>query len=156
MGDVKILCIIPARSGSKGIQDKNIKLFRGLPLLAWSIEQAEECKYKMRIIVSTDSPEYQKIAIKHGAEAPFLRPTKISGDRAGEGPDEGRHIESTRKGLRMRVPGVCPSMPKRMPLGGRRGGGRGVNFSTFVGQAQAREQSGAIRELHLPTVAKKK
>ena len=54
MGDVKILCIIPARSGSKGIPDKNIKLFRGLPLLAWSIKQAEECKYKMRIIVSTD------------------------------------------------------------------------------------------------------
>ena len=80
MGDVKILCIIPARSGSKGIPDKNIKLFRGLPLLAWSIKQAEECKYKMRIIVSTDSTEYQKIAIKHGAEAPFLRPKSISGD----------------------------------------------------------------------------
>ena len=80
MGDVKILCIIPARSGSKGIPDKNIKLFKGMPLLAWSIKQAEECKYNMRIIVSTDSPEYQKIAIKHRAEAPFLRPTKISGD----------------------------------------------------------------------------
>jgi len=80
MDNKKILCIIPARSGSKGIPNKNIKLFKGLPLLAWSIKQAKECKYNMRIIVSTDSAEYQKIAIKHRAEAPFLRPIKISGD----------------------------------------------------------------------------
>jgi len=56
----KILCLIPARSGSKGIENKNIKMFKGKPLMAWSIGQAIECKYRdsMRIIVSTDSPEY--------------------------------------------------------------------------------------------------
>ena len=78
----KILTIIPARSGSKGLPGKNIKKFNGMPLLAWSIKQALECKYKnnMRIIVSTDDAEYQKIAIQYGAEAPFLRPVEISGD----------------------------------------------------------------------------
>ena len=76
----KILCLIPARSGSKGIPHKNIKDFKGKPLLAWSIEQAQNSKYQMKIIVSTDSKKYRKIAIKYGAEAPFLRPSEISQD----------------------------------------------------------------------------
>lgn len=82
MFEKKILCIIPARSGSKGIPHKNIKNFKGLPLLAWSIKQAKESKYTshIRIIVSTDSLEYQKIAINSGAECPFLRPSEISKD----------------------------------------------------------------------------
>ena len=79
---MKILCIIPARCGSKGIKHKNIKLFRDKPLLSWSIEQAKESDYKMRIIVSTDSNEYKKIALKHGAEVPFLRPSAISQDKS--------------------------------------------------------------------------
>jgi CMP-N,N'-diacetyllegionaminic acid synthase len=82
MENKKILCIIPARSGSKGIIHKNIKIFRGKPLLAWSIEHALKCKYSknMRIIVSTDSKEYVEIAKKWGADVPFLRPKEISGD----------------------------------------------------------------------------
>jgi CMP-N-acetylneuraminic acid synthetase len=77
---VEILCIIPARSGSKGIKNKNIMNFNGKPLLTWSIEQAQKCNYKMKIIVSTDSQEYADIAIKYGAEVPFLRPSNISDD----------------------------------------------------------------------------
>ena len=77
---VEILCIIPARSGSKGIQNKNIMDFHGKPLLGWSIEQAQKCNYKMKIVVSTDSTEYADIAVKHGAEVPFLRPLEISQD----------------------------------------------------------------------------
>ena len=77
---VEILCIIPARSGSKGIQNKNIIEFKGKPLLAWSIEQAQKCDYNMKIIVSTDSEEYANIATKYGAEVPFLRPPEISHD----------------------------------------------------------------------------
>jgi len=77
---IRILCIIPARSGSKGLPDKNIKDYRGKPLLAWSIEQAQLCRYEMKIVVSTDSKEYADIAMKYGAEAPFLRPSEISGD----------------------------------------------------------------------------
>ena len=76
----KILCIIPARSGSKGIKNKNIKLYDGKPLLQWSVEQALNSKYSMKIIVSTDSEEYKNIAIGSGAEAPFLRPNEISDD----------------------------------------------------------------------------
>ena len=77
---VEILCIIPARSGSKGIKNKNIMDFNGKPLLAWSIEQAQKCNYNMKIIVSTDSEEYADIAISYGVEAPFLRPSEISDD----------------------------------------------------------------------------
>ena len=77
---MKILCIIPARSGSKGIYDKNVKIFKSKPLLSWSIEQALQSKYTMRIIVSTDSEQYKQIAIKYGAEVPFMRPTEISQD----------------------------------------------------------------------------
>lgn len=78
----KILCIIPARSGSKGIPHKNIKLFKGKPLFVWSVKQAQSSYHNMRIIVSTDSEIYKDIAIKNGAEVPFLRPTKISQDNS--------------------------------------------------------------------------
>jgi len=81
---IKILTVIPARSGSTGIPHKNIRLLWGKPLLAWSIEQAQKSKYrdKMRIIVSTDSEEYARIANSYGAETPFIRPKKISHDRS--------------------------------------------------------------------------
>tara|TARA_R110002110_G_scaffold109819_2_gene273772 strand:- start:110 stop:814 length:705 start_codon:yes stop_codon:yes gene_type:complete len=79
---IKILTIIPARSGSKGIKNKNIKDFKGKPLLAYSIEQAKRSKYfsHMRIIVSTDSEKYALIAKNYGAEVPFLRPSNLSQD----------------------------------------------------------------------------
>ena len=77
---MKILCLIPARSGSKGIKHKNIRNLSGKPLMAWSIEQAKNSKHSMRIIVTTDSEEYAKIARDYGAETPFLRPSKISQD----------------------------------------------------------------------------
>lgn len=78
----KILCLIPARSGSKSLPHKNIKFFNGKPLLAWSIIQAKQSKYNMRIIVSTDSIQYADIAKKYDAETPFLRPDEISGDQS--------------------------------------------------------------------------
>ena len=77
---MKILCIIPARSGSKGIKNKNIIDYKGKPLIAWSIEQAIKSKYDMKIIVSSDSDEYIQISKKYGAEAPFKRPLSISQD----------------------------------------------------------------------------
>lgn len=48
INDIKILCIIPARSGSKGLPNKNIMDINGKPMLAWSIEHAQKCKYKMK------------------------------------------------------------------------------------------------------------
>jgi CMP-N,N'-diacetyllegionaminic acid synthase len=77
---MNILCLIPARSGSKGIKDKNIKLLNGKPLIAWTIEQAIKSKYKMKIVVSTDSEKYAKVAKEWGAEVPFIRPKEISQD----------------------------------------------------------------------------
>jgi len=77
---VKILAIIPARSGSKRIKNKNIKTFKGKPLLAHSIIHAKQSKLINRIIVSTDSIKYLKISKKFGAEVPFLRPKNISKD----------------------------------------------------------------------------
>ena len=83
---IQILCIIPARSGSKGIHDKNIMNFRGNPLLSWSIEQAKKSKYskQMKIIVSTDSEKYAEISKNYGAEVPFIRPKNISGDTSSD------------------------------------------------------------------------
>ena len=74
------LGIIPARSGSKGVVDKNIKILAGFPLLAYSVKAAINSNNVDRVIVSTDSEEYAEIARKHGAEVPFLRPKNISGD----------------------------------------------------------------------------
>lgn len=77
-----VLALIPARSGSKSIKDKNILSFAGKPLLAHSIRQALNCPHISRVIVSTDSKEYAKIANQYGAETPFLRPKSISLDHS--------------------------------------------------------------------------
>jgi len=77
-----IIAIIPARSGSKGVLDKNIKLLKGRPLLAYSIAAARRAKGVDRVIVSTDSEPYADIAREYGAEVPFLRPARISGDNS--------------------------------------------------------------------------
>jgi CMP-N,N'-diacetyllegionaminic acid synthase len=76
----QVVAIIPARSGSRSIPHKNIRDFAGRPLLAHSIDQARACDRISRTLVSTDSPMYAEIAVKYGAEAPFLRPAAISGD----------------------------------------------------------------------------
>lgn len=78
---LKVAAIIPARKGSKGIKNKNIISFRKQPLLRHSILIAKKCGFD-KVIVSTDSKKIQKIAIKNGAEAPFLRPKKYSGDKS--------------------------------------------------------------------------
>ena len=77
---MKILAVIPARSGSKTVKNKNIRMFNGKPMLAYSIEHALKSKYINRVVVSTDSALYADIAKQYGAEVPFLRPHEISGD----------------------------------------------------------------------------
>lgn len=71
--------IIPARSGSTSIKDKNIRPIAGHPLMAYSIIAAKLCNNIDRVIVTTDSEKYAKIANKYGAETPYLRPNEISG-----------------------------------------------------------------------------
>ncbi len=79
---VQVVALIPARAGSKGVPDKNIRMLGGHTLLAWSIAACLKTSAIDRVIVSTDSAEYAELAIELGAEAPFLRPTEISGDRS--------------------------------------------------------------------------
>ena len=74
------LGIIPARSGSKRIPNKNIKIFFGRPLIAYPIRAAIESGLFDRVIVSTDSDEIAEIARSEGAEVPFLRPAELSDD----------------------------------------------------------------------------
>lgn len=78
----QVYAIIPARSGSKGVKDKNIIPFGGHPMISYTIAAAALCDSIDRIIVSTDSEKYARIAEKYGAEVPFLRPAEISGDGA--------------------------------------------------------------------------
>jgi CMP-N,N'-diacetyllegionaminic acid synthase len=78
----KVIALIPARSGSKGVPNKNTRLLGGHTLIAWSIMAVKKAKSIDRVIVSTDSEEYSQIAIQLGAEAPFLRPAEISGDQS--------------------------------------------------------------------------
>lgn len=76
----RIVAIIPARSGSKGVPGKNVRLLGGHTLIDWSIKACLKTSAIDRVIVSTDSQEYAQLAIALGAEAPFLRPPEISGD----------------------------------------------------------------------------
>lgn len=80
----KIFAIIPARSGSKSLIDKNIKLLSGHPLLAYSIAAAKMSNKIDRVILSTDSREYANVAMQYGAEVPFLRPEKHSKDTSSD------------------------------------------------------------------------
>lgn len=80
---MKHLAIIPARSGSKGLVDKNIKELCGVPLMAYSIRAAIESEMFNLIIVSTDSEKYANIAKRYGADVPFLRSAELSDDTAG-------------------------------------------------------------------------
>lgn len=75
-----IVALIPARSGSKRVADKNIKLLAGHPLIAYTIAAALESGIFGAVIVSTDSQEYVEIARYYGAESPFLRPSEMAGD----------------------------------------------------------------------------
>jgi len=76
----KLVCIIPARGGSKRIPRKNIKDFFGKPLIAYSIEAAIKSKLFEKVIVSTDDEEIASVAKKYGAEVPFLRPKELADD----------------------------------------------------------------------------
>lgn len=81
--DKRILAVITARGGSKGLPGKNIKPLLGKPLIVWTIEKALESACLDRVIVSTDSDEIAAVAKKNGAEVPFKRPKRLSGDRVG-------------------------------------------------------------------------
>ena len=80
----KILAIIGARSGSKGLKDKNILKIKNKPLIGWIISSAKKSKYINRVVLSTDSLKYKRIAEKYGAEVPVIRPSKLAKDTSRE------------------------------------------------------------------------
>lgn len=82
INNLRILAIVPARGGSKGIKDKNIKEIEGRPLIEYTIEAAKRCEYIDEIVVSTDSEKIAKVAKKAGAKVPFLRPDELASDTA--------------------------------------------------------------------------
>ena len=79
---MRAIAIIPARSGSKGLPDKNILPLEGKPMMAYTIEACLESDCFERVHVSTDSELYAQIAIKYGAEVPFLRDPSLATDQA--------------------------------------------------------------------------
>ena len=78
----KILSLVVARKGSKGLKNKNIKNFLGKPLVSWSILASKKSRYVDYTLVSTDSNRIIKIAKSQGVNAPFKRPQKLAGDSA--------------------------------------------------------------------------
>jgi CMP-N,N'-diacetyllegionaminic acid synthase len=82
IGGKKVLGLIPARGGSKGLPGKNIMPIAGKPLIAWSVEQARASRYIDDVVVSTDSKEIADVAIVAGARTPFRRPDALATDKA--------------------------------------------------------------------------
>ena len=110
-----MLALIPARSGSKGIPDKNIRLFRDVPLLAHSVRHAREARTITRTIVSTDSTAYAEIARQFGAEVPFLRPSEIAGDLSAD-IDVFRHALEWLKREERYEPDICVHLRPTYPV----------------------------------------
>lgn len=78
----RVLALIPARAGSKGLPGKNIRLMCGMPLIGWTIYRALQSRYLDMVVVSTDGEDIAAIARDFGAEVPFIRPAEISTDEA--------------------------------------------------------------------------
>lgn len=82
IGGKKVLALIPARGGSKGLPGKNIRPMCGKPLIAWSIEKAKLSKYLDMVLVTTDCAEIAAVSEHFGAHVPFLRPAELATDKA--------------------------------------------------------------------------
>jgi len=80
LASASILAIVPARAGSKGVPKKNLHLLADHPLLAYAVVAGCRCPEITRTIISTDSPELAEVAVRYGAEAPFVRPTALAAD----------------------------------------------------------------------------
>lgn len=77
---MKVLGVIPARGGSKGVSRKNIRLLNGKPLLAYTIEAAKNAGRLTRVILSTEDEEIAEVGLKYGVDVPFMRPTELARD----------------------------------------------------------------------------
>ncbi len=112
---MNIIALICARGGSKGILNKNIKIFDGEPLIVRSINQAKKLKEINRVIVSTDSKEIANIATVAGAEVPFMRPKNLAEDNSSEWLVWRHALESIKK-LDGDYPDILIVVPVTSPL----------------------------------------
>jgi CMP-N,N'-diacetyllegionaminic acid synthase len=118
VSDPKVLVVIPARGGSKGLPGKNIRSFAGLPLIAHSILCAKGCPSVNRIVVSTDSDAIAAAAVEYGAEVPFRRPAELATDTAPMWPVIKHALENSEKAFTERYDVVVlldPTSPARLP-----------------------------------------
>ena len=86
------IIFIFARSGSKGLKNKNIKIFNGKPLIYWTIKQAKKLKYVDEIILSTDNKKIADIGVKYGAKVYFLRPKTLAKDNTNMFVESGKYV----------------------------------------------------------------
>ena len=116
--DGGVLAVVGARSGSKGLPDKNVRPLGGHPLLAWAVATARRSARVDRVVVSTDSERYAEVARRYGAEVPGLRPAELATD---DSPDVAyvRHLldllaerESYRPAIVLRL---LPTVPFQAP-----------------------------------------
>lgn len=112
---MNVVSFIFARGGSKGLPGKNIRLFGGKPLIAWSIEHALAVSRINRVIVSTDSEEIAAVARHHGAEVPFIRPAELARDDSPEWL-AWRHALNYLKETEGTMPEMMVSVPTTAPL----------------------------------------
>lgn len=77
----RVLGLIVARGGSKGVPRKNIRLVNGKPLICWSIEEARKSQFIDRLILSSEDPEIIDVALKSGSDVPFIRPANLAEDQ---------------------------------------------------------------------------
>lgn len=112
---MKIVALICARDGSKGLPGKNIRPLAGQPLIAWAIDQARAVERIGRVIVSTDSEEIAAVARDAGAEVPFLRPAELAQDNSPEWP-VWRHALNYLKEIDGAYPDALIVVPATAPL----------------------------------------
>jgi len=112
---MKVLALVPARSGSKGIKDKNIIRLGGHPLLAYSIAAAKLCEGIDEVIVSTDSKEYAAIAMAYGGAVPFIRPKTLALDNSVDG-EFFRHAMEWFEGNDMSLPELVVHLRPTSPI----------------------------------------
>ena len=108
----KVLGVIPARGGSKGVPRKNIRPVCGRPLIAYTIEHTQMARHLFhRVIVSTDDEEIATIAARHGAEVPFVRPASLARDDSPVIPMLQHAVEFVERQDGMRMDWICLLQP---------------------------------------------
>lgn len=137
-----VWALVPARSGSKGVKDKNVRHLHGHSILGWSVMAARATEGIDRVFVSTDSPEYIKEARRYGAETPFRRPARLASD-ASTDLDVFRHFldwaSTESDSLPVAVAHLRPTTPMRDP---------DVLSMAIAEAIDRRESASALRSVH--------